>query len=117
MLTKRTLTIAFVWAFLGGLSGPLQAQDADTGIATPEGVPPEVAELFGEMEASGADIDIAPSEEPTNLEFGDSGATVGSRYIFTTLRVINNGSPRGCGYGDWNGPGSPTETTTYRDCD
>ena len=36
MLTKRTLTIAFVWAFLGGLSGPLP-QDADTGIAFCEG--------------------------------------------------------------------------------
>ena len=27
---------------------------------------------------------------------------VARRFLYTTLRVINNGNPRGCGYSDWN---------------
>jgi Zn-dependent metalloprotease len=32
----------------------------------------------------------------------DLGPPAKTQYLYTSLRVINNGSPRGCGYGNWN---------------
>lgn len=102
-LTKRLTGIAFVAALAYGAGGQLKAQDAATNLAAPESVPPEVADMFDQAQANGAEIQVAPSEEPSDAEaVGDGAAATGSRYLYTSLRVTTNGNPRGCGYANWN---------------
>ena len=79
------------------------AQGSDTGVSAPESMPPEIAEMLGEMESTGAEIATAPSDQPQSLQDLEAGATAaGNRYIYTTLRVITNAAARGCGYANWN---------------
>jgi hypothetical protein len=78
-----------------------ETRSQESGIAAPEGMPPEIAEMLGEMQGTGATIDVAPSEQPLDLEALAPGATAGTRYLYTTLRVVTNGAARGCGYADW----------------
>lgn len=100
--TKALTTVVVVSAFLIGASGALRAQDTEAGVAAPESVPPEIAAMFEEMEAAGADVAIAPAEEPIDMEAAGVGEVAGTRYLYTTLRVTTNTSTRGCGYANWN---------------
>lgn len=78
------------------------AQDSATGSASPEGVPPEIAAMLGEGVAEGADTSIAAPESPAEDVGVSTDATVaGSNYLYTSLRVINNGASRGCASGNW----------------
>ena len=74
----------------------LMAQES----AGPESVRPEIAEMLGQAANGGGEVTIAPSEEPSGVDTGVPGLA-GSRYLYTTLRVITNGSPRGCSYANW----------------
>lgn len=95
-------TIVSIFLLIGG--GKIQAQDTEFGIATPDSLPPEIAEMFGEMESTDTEIAIAPSSEPQDIDEYELGAdaTTKNHYFYTTLRVISKSSPRGCGYSDWN---------------
>lgn len=101
-ISKPIRTFLFLGLALAVSSFSATAQDQAGSAAAPEGMPPEIAQLFDDAEASGAAVSVATSEAPADLEPASPGAMVGSRYLYTTLRVINNSAPRGCGYADWN---------------
>lgn len=97
-MPKLILRAAIVLGALS-LSSPagLVAQES----AGPEGVPPEIAQMLGQAALGGGEVTIAPSEQPSGIDTAAPGLA-GSRYLFTTLRVVTNGSPRGCGHADWS---------------
>lgn len=98
---RNPLFTLFVTASLG-FADFSAAQDDPPTVAGPDGMPAEVAAMFDEAKNAGAEISIAPSEEPLDAELSAATNAAGSRYLYTTLRVINNGSSRGCGYANWN---------------
>lgn len=79
---------------------PSYAQQAGAESATPGAMPPEIANMIGA--AGGGEVSIAaPSEPLEGSQPNVPAATAASRYLFTTLRVVNNGNPRGCSYANW----------------
>lgn len=108
MMVARTLVPQAVAALIIGLasSSALQAQGAAAGIAGPEGMPPEIAAMLGGAGSGGAgDVAIAPPSQPSDPQpptRSAGAATAATKYLFTTLRVINNGNPRGCSYANWD---------------
>lgn len=80
-----------------GLASPAFAQDS----SMPDGMPPEISDLFADAKEQGGTVTIAPSEEmPAGA--AEATATAVPRYLYTTLRVITNGASRGCASGNWN---------------
>jgi hypothetical protein len=80
------------------LSQAAVAQEAITDAAGPGEVPPEIAAMLGGMDGGTTAIAAPASEEPA----APGASAAGSNYLYSTLRVVNNGNPRGCGYADWN---------------
>jgi hypothetical protein len=102
-LLKKSLTVVAALAVSGLiLGGGVEIQAQESGISAPEGMPPDIAEMLGEMESAGADVAVAPSDEPLDVDMPSAAATAGNRYLYTTLRVITKSSTRGCGYADWS---------------
>jgi hypothetical protein len=96
-MSKLILRAAIV---LGALSFNSPAELAAQESAGPEGLPPEIAQMLGEAAASGGEVTVAPAEEPPGAAAAIPGLA-GNRYLYTTLRVITSGNPRGCGHADW----------------
>jgi hypothetical protein len=103
---------------LAASSSSVQAQSG-AGTAPPEGMPAEIAAMFGA--AGSGDVAVAPPEpqalqqmapqyqppqSPQQLvppqQPAPRSTLAGTKYLFTTLRVVNNGNSRGCNYADWN---------------
>ncbi len=86
---------------IAGMFGATSAQDSGASTAAPQGMPPEIAGMFGAI-SRGGEVTVAPSEEPARMEAPMPGpTTAASRYLYTTLRVITNGNSRGCSYANW----------------
>ncbi len=71
----------------------------ESSLAPPAGLSPELEREFG----TEALLGVAP--EMMAQEPGDEPppeAALPDRYIYTSLRLIRRGSPRGCGYSDWS---------------
>jgi hypothetical protein len=103
----KSITSFLCAAIFLGTAVQASAQSSNTGTAAPEGMPPEVTTMLQNMRGAGAETSIAPSEAPGDLRRDQrtgtgTGVTAGSRYLYTTLRVVSSGSARGCGYADWN---------------
>ena len=94
----KHLSRAVVIFAVSALSAPIESVAQDS--AGPQGVPPEIAEMLGQAARAGGEVTVAPSEEPPGAATAIPGVA-GNRYLYTTLRVITSGSPRGCGHGDW----------------
>jgi hypothetical protein len=77
---------------------PASAQDS----APPADMPPEIAEMFADAAGEGATVTVAESEQPQDPGAAVGADLVGSRYLYTTLRVTTSGANRGCGVSDWN---------------
>ncbi len=100
MMLKKISMFAVVSIFFIGGGVEIQAQDS--GIAAPEDMPAEIAEMLNEMKSDGVDVDVVTSDEPHDAEVASVGATAGTRYLYTTLRVVSKSANRGCGYANWN---------------
>jgi hypothetical protein len=73
--------------------------DEESLAAPPGGVDPQLIESFG------AETIIGMSEEILEQEPGagpPAEAAMPNRYVYTTLRVVNRGNTRGCGYANWS---------------
>jgi hypothetical protein len=87
---------------IAGMFGATSAQGSGASTAAPQGMPPEIAGMFGATSFGGGEVTVAPPEKPARMEVPTPGpTTAGSRYLYTTLRVITNGSSRGCSYANW----------------
>jgi len=125
-MNLNSLTVCcrkFVEGFAGSLallvlvgSGPLAAQDAssepagptmeiavatdeESTTAPPGGLLPGVLESVASPEVLGLTEGMFEEEiggEPP------AEAALPNRYLYTTLRVVNSGSTRGCGYANWS---------------
>jgi hypothetical protein len=85
------------------LQGPSQApvsRNEGAAASGPGGLDPSVARQFGVERLFGnlpsGQVATAPASP------GPPQAAGPTHYINDTLRVINDGAPRGCGYSDWN---------------
>jgi hypothetical protein len=85
------------------LQGPSQApisHNEGTAASGPGGLDPSVARQFGLEQLFGnlpsGQVATAPPSPSLPQPAGPT------HYINDTLRVINDGAPRGCGYSDWN---------------
>ena len=72
---------------------------AGAALSGPSGLEPALTREFGIQQLLGnlprGQTDIVPRPEVPQ----PAGP---NRYQYTTLRVVNSGAPRGCGYSDWN---------------
>jgi hypothetical protein len=103
MISRTLILTAAALLLVLASSAPSQAQGASAGASGPDGMPPEIAAMLGGAAGTG-DVAIAPPSQPTDPQPRQPVAptAAGTKYLFTSLRVVNNGNPRGCSYANWD---------------
>jgi len=94
----RSILVVPCLLLLAG-TGSVMAQQSGAEISAPVGMPPEIA---GMLNQGGGEVAVAPPSRPADQAPPPGAGLAGTRYLFTTLRVVNNGNPRGCSYSNWD---------------